>query len=229
MPTTFAGTAAPTEELAWWLTHGLDEACGIALSVSQTTELDRVMAEHDLVVTNVPDDELPHVISSAIRGRTDVVATNGVSRAAWDLQEVAEQAGIVLFLEASVAHGVRRLYGMQSRFVIDSSAGGRVRYVTCEPYTPSRRRRPHGQRPNFIRHDLIVDWPDQRPVSFFFFIPNPYPHPHFPIPHFHCSDLNQKLIPRSCGGFLANALHGHVVRAGGRARIPWPHGPARGR
>ena len=71
----------------------------MSLAVSSTSELDKYVAAHDVVVSLLSHIHHPNVIISAIRGKTHVVTTSYVSPSvrAWD--ESAKQAGITVLME----------------------------------------------------------------------------------------------------------------------------------
>ncbi|RGP79487.1 saccharopine dehydrogenase [Fusarium longipes] len=85
----------------------------IALDVV-SPELDRHVAEHDLVISLVPFVYHADVVRSAIKGRTNVVTTSYVSPAIRALEDEAKQAGITVLNEVGADPGVDHLYAIKT-------------------------------------------------------------------------------------------------------------------
>lgn len=104
---------------------GRTRATALVLDV-KSSDLDRHIAEHDLVISLVPFIHHADVIRSAIKGKTNVVTTSYVSPAMRELDEPAKAAGITVLNEVGVDPGVDHLYAVQ--FIGDvHEKGGKVR------------------------------------------------------------------------------------------------------
>ncbi|KAH7304802.1 saccharopine dehydrogenase [Stachybotrys elegans] len=123
--------ACRTLSAAEKLVAGRPRLTAIALDV-QSPDLDRVVAEHDIVISLVPFIHHPVVIRSAIKGKTNVVTTSYVSPAMLDLDASAKEAGITVLNEVGVDPGVDHLYAV--KVITDvHEKGGKVKefYSYC--------------------------------------------------------------------------------------------------
>ncbi|KAI9670789.1 MAG: hypothetical protein M1817_003900 [Caeruleum heppii] len=104
----------------------------ISLDVSETAELDKQVSDHDLVISLIPFVYHAAVISSAIKGNTQVITTSYISPAIKELDAAARKAGITVLNEVGVDPGVDHLYAIKK---IDEvhARGGKVRefYSYC--------------------------------------------------------------------------------------------------
>ncbi|KAH6971547.1 saccharopine dehydrogenase [Ilyonectria sp. MPI-CAGE-AT-0026] len=113
------------------LVAGRSSATAIALDV-KSPDLDRHIAEHDLVISLVPFIYHADVIRSAIKGKTHVVTTSYVSPAMQDLDGAAKEAGITVLNEVGVDPGVDHLYAVKTIGEVHEK-GGKVKefYSYC--------------------------------------------------------------------------------------------------
>ncbi|KAM0302575.1 hypothetical protein ACHAPM_004577 [Fusarium culmorum] len=86
-----------------------------AISLDVTfPELDQYVAGHDCVISLVLVTHHANVVRSAIRGKTNVVATSYVSPAIRELEHEAKQAGITVLNEVGADPGVDHLYAIKT-------------------------------------------------------------------------------------------------------------------
>jgi saccharopine dehydrogenase-like NADP-dependent oxidoreductase len=99
----------------------------IALDI-ESPDLDRVVAEHDVVISLVPFIYHANVIRSAIKGKTNVVTTSYVSPAMLELEASIKEAGITVLNEVGLDPGVDHIYAVK---VIEDihKKGGKVRHM----------------------------------------------------------------------------------------------------
>lgn len=114
-------TLAAAEKLA----AGFPRATAIALDV-QSPDLDRQVADHDVVISLVPFIYHADIICSAIKGKTNVVTTSYVSAAMHELDGPAKEAGITVLNEVGVDPGVDHLYAVKTISEIHDK-GGKVK------------------------------------------------------------------------------------------------------
>ncbi|ETW83549.1 hypothetical protein HETIRDRAFT_471805 [Heterobasidion irregulare TC 32-1] len=106
--------ACRTLEKARALTEGLPGTSAVSLDVNSTTDLERVVADHDLVISLIPYTYHAAVIKAAIKGKTHVVTTSYVSPAIRELDEEAKKAGIVVMNEIGLDPGIDHLYAVKT-------------------------------------------------------------------------------------------------------------------
>ncbi|KAM0421149.1 hypothetical protein ACHAPT_011041 [Fusarium lateritium] len=106
-------------------------AKAIALDV-KSPELDRHIAEHDVIISLVPFIYHVDVIRSAIKARTHVVTTSYVSPAMCELDKAAKEAGITVLNEVGVDPGIDHLYAIKTIGEVHDR-GGKVKefYSFC--------------------------------------------------------------------------------------------------
>ncbi|RSL46753.1 hypothetical protein CEP54_013698 [Fusarium duplospermum] len=106
-------------------------AKAIALDV-KSPDLDRHMAEHDVVISLVPFIYHADVIRSAIKAKAHVVTTSYVSPAMRELDAAAKEAGITVLNEVGVDPGVDHLYAIKTIGEVHGK-GGKVKefYSFC--------------------------------------------------------------------------------------------------
>ncbi|KAJ3530605.1 hypothetical protein NM208_g9252 [Fusarium decemcellulare] len=130
-PNNFLTVACRTLSTAEQVVDGRDRANAIALDV-KSPELDKYIADNDVVISLVPFIYHADVIRSAIKGNTNVVTTSYVSPAIRELDGPAKEAGITVLNEVGVDPGVDHLYAIK---VIDEvhEKGGKVKefYSFC--------------------------------------------------------------------------------------------------
>ncbi|UPK90689.1 hypothetical protein LCI18_001624 [Fusarium solani-melongenae] len=95
------------------LAEGRPRAKAIALDV-KSPDLDRHIAEHDVVISLVPFIYHVDVIKSAIKAKTHVATTSYVSPAMRELDDPAKEAGITVLNEVGVDPGVDHLYAIKA-------------------------------------------------------------------------------------------------------------------
>ncbi|KAJ4132424.1 hypothetical protein NW754_015240 [Fusarium falciforme] len=105
--------ACRTLSTAESLVEGRPRAKAIALDV-KSPDLDRHIAEHDVVISLVPFIYHANVIRSAIKAKTHVVTTSYVSPAMRELDGAAKEAGITVLNEVGVDPGVDHLYAIKT-------------------------------------------------------------------------------------------------------------------
>ena len=117
--------ACRTLSTAESLAADLPNATGVSLDVTDSTALEKAVAEHDLVISLVPYIYHPAVIKAAIKGNTNVVTTSYVSPAIRELEEEIKKAGIVVMNEIGLDPGIDHLYAVK---LIDEvhAKGGKV-------------------------------------------------------------------------------------------------------
>ncbi|RSL48842.1 hypothetical protein CEP53_009406 [Fusarium sp. AF-6] len=106
-------------------------AKAIALDV-KSPDLDRHIAEHDVVISLVPFIYHADVIRSAIKAKTHVVTTSYVSPAMRELDAAAKEAGITVLNEVGVDPGVDHLYAIKTTGEVHDK-GGKIKefYSFC--------------------------------------------------------------------------------------------------
>ncbi|RBR24434.1 uncharacterized protein FIESC28_02924 [Fusarium coffeatum] len=105
--------ACRTLSTAQKLAAGRSRTNAIVLDVA-SPELDRRVAEHDLVISLVPFVYHADVVKSAIKGKTNVVTTSYVSPAIRALEDEAKRAGITVLNEVGADPGVDHLYAIKT-------------------------------------------------------------------------------------------------------------------
>ncbi|KAI8682170.1 hypothetical protein NCS55_00471700 [Fusarium keratoplasticum] len=113
------------------LAEGRPRAKAIALDV-KSTDLDRHIAEHDVVISLVPFIYHVDAIRSAIKAKKHVVTTSYVSPAMRELDDAAKEAGITVLNEVGVDPGVDHLYAIKTIGEVHDK-GGKVKefYSFC--------------------------------------------------------------------------------------------------
>ena len=106
--------ACRTLEKARALTEGLPGTAAVSLDVNSTPDLERAVADHDLVISLIPYTYHAAVIKAAIKGKTHVVTTSYVSPAIRELDEEAKKAGIVVMNEIGLDPGIDHLYAVKT-------------------------------------------------------------------------------------------------------------------
>ncbi|KDQ10872.1 hypothetical protein BOTBODRAFT_35823 [Botryobasidium botryosum FD-172 SS1] len=107
------------------LAESLPRTTAIAID-AQSSELDAVVAAHDLVVSLIPYIHHPIVIRAAIKGKTHVVTTSYVSEAMRALDAEARTAGIVVMNEIGLDPGIDHLYAVKTIDEVHEK-GGKVK------------------------------------------------------------------------------------------------------
>ncbi|KAM7182976.1 Saccharopine dehydrogenase / Homospermidine synthase [Rhypophila sp. PSN 637] len=105
--------ACRTLSTAESLVAGRPRATALALDVT-SPDLDKHIAGHDVVISLVPFIYHADVITSAIKGKTQVVTTSYVSPAMRKLDAAAKEAGITVLNEVGVDPGVDHLYAVKT-------------------------------------------------------------------------------------------------------------------
>lgn len=98
----------------------------ISLNVTNDGELDKVLAQHDLVISLIPYIYHPNVVRSAIRCKKDVVTSSYISPALRELEPQIKDAGITVMNEIGLDPGIDHLYAVKT---IDEvhKAGGKIK------------------------------------------------------------------------------------------------------
>ena len=91
--------ACRTLSTAQSLTTSLPQAKAISLDVSNLSDLERAIGEHDLVISLVPYVYHAAVIKLAIKYKINAVTASYVSPAIRELDAAAKEAGIVVLNE----------------------------------------------------------------------------------------------------------------------------------
>lgn len=115
--------ACRTLATAQGLSADLPRTAAIALDASSTLELEKAVAEHDLVISLIPYVHHAAVIKAAIKGKTHVVTTSYVSPAMRELDEAAKEAGIVVMNEIGLDPGVDHLYAVKTIDEVHAKGG----------------------------------------------------------------------------------------------------------
>lgn len=123
-------TACRTLSTAEKLRDGRDRVTAISLDVQQPTELDRHIADHDVVISLVPFIYHVDVVKSAIKSKTNVVTTSYVSPAMRELDASIKEAGITVLNEVGMDPGVDHLYAVKTIDEVHEK-GGKVRCPLC--------------------------------------------------------------------------------------------------
>jgi saccharopine dehydrogenase-like NADP-dependent oxidoreductase len=118
-------TACRTLSTAQQVAAGRARTNPITLDVS-SPELDRSIADHDVVISLVPFTYHASVVRSAIRGKTNVVTTSYVSSKIRSLEQEAKQAGITVLNEVGMDPGIDHLYAVKTIDEVHEK-GGKVR------------------------------------------------------------------------------------------------------
>ncbi|WAO87363.1 Hypothetical protein NCS54_00466900 [Fusarium falciforme] len=113
------------------LPEGRPRVKAIALDV-KSPDLDRHIAEHDVVISLVPFIYHANVIRSAIKAKTHVVTTSYVSPAMRELDGAAKEAGITVLNEVGIDPGVDHLYAIKTIGEVHDK-GGKIKefYSFC--------------------------------------------------------------------------------------------------
>ncbi|KIJ53533.1 hypothetical protein M422DRAFT_201755 [Sphaerobolus stellatus SS14] len=109
------------------LANGLPNTTAISLDVNSTVDLDKAVADVDLVVSLIPYTYHAAVIKAAIKGRTHVVTTSYVSPAMRELNEEAKKAGIVVMNEIGLDPGIDHLYAVKTIDEVHAK-GGKIKH-----------------------------------------------------------------------------------------------------
>ncbi|KAL2689033.1 hypothetical protein Neosp_003084 [[Neocosmospora] mangrovei] len=117
--------ASPTLSTAKSLVKGRPRAKAITLDVN-SPDLDRHIAEHDVVISLIPSIYHVRVIRSAIESKTHVVTTSYVSPAMRELDDAAKEAGITVLNEVGIDPGVDHLYAIKTIGEVHDK-GGKVK------------------------------------------------------------------------------------------------------
>ncbi|KAH7198719.1 saccharopine dehydrogenase [Fusarium flagelliforme] len=112
-PTNNLTIACRTLSTAQQVAAGRARTNPITLDVS-SPELDRSIADHDVVISLVPFTYHASVVRSAIRGKTNVVTTSYVSSEIRSLEQEAKQAGITVLNEVGMDPGIDHLYAVKT-------------------------------------------------------------------------------------------------------------------
>lgn len=86
------------------LASSLPQTTAVSLDVSNSTDLDKAIQAHNLVISLVPYIYHSAVIKLAIKNKVNVVTTSYVSPAIRELEQSAKEAGIVILNEVGYAH-----------------------------------------------------------------------------------------------------------------------------
>ncbi|KIJ45926.1 hypothetical protein M422DRAFT_29570 [Sphaerobolus stellatus SS14] len=119
--------ACRTLSSAQSLADGLPNTTAISLDVNSTPDLDKAVANVDLVVSLIPYTYHAAVIKAAIKGRTHVVTTSYVSPAMRELNEEAKKAGIVVMNEIGLDPGIDHLYAVKTIDEVHAK-GGKIKH-----------------------------------------------------------------------------------------------------
>ncbi|KAI0738367.1 hypothetical protein C8Q80DRAFT_1061811, partial [Daedaleopsis nitida] len=93
---------------------------------AKKAQLEKQIAEHDLVISLVPYIYHANVIKAAMKGKTNVVTTSYISPLMRELEEEIKKAGIVVMNEIGVDPGVDRLYAIKTIDEVHAK-GGKVK------------------------------------------------------------------------------------------------------
>lgn len=115
-------TLASAEKLA----SLFSQTSPLALDVSSEKELDKTVAEHNVVISLVPFKHHVAVIHAAIKSRTHVETTSYISDTMRQLDGDVQRAGITVLNEVGVDPGVDHLYAIKTISDVHGR-GGKVR------------------------------------------------------------------------------------------------------
>lgn len=115
--------ACRTLTTAQTLASSLPRTNAASLDVSSTSELDKAIATHDLVISLVPYVYHPEIIKLAIKNKVNVITTSYISPAIRDLDAAAKKAGIVVLNEVGVDPGVDHLYAIKTIGEVHAKGG----------------------------------------------------------------------------------------------------------
>ncbi|OBZ72751.1 Saccharopine dehydrogenase [NADP(+), L-glutamate-forming] [Grifola frondosa] len=118
--------ACRTLKSAQLLAADLPNATAIALDANSQEELDKAVAEHDLVISLIPYTLHASVIKAAIKGKTHVVTTSYINPHMKALEAEAKAAGIVVMNEIGLDPGVDHLYAIKTIDEVHAK-GGKVK------------------------------------------------------------------------------------------------------
>ncbi|CAL1703043.1 unnamed protein product [Somion occarium] len=119
--------ACRTLESAQTFVGDLPNSTAISLDVSNAAALEKVVAEHDLVISLIPYTHHADVIKAAIKGKTHVVTTSYVNPLMRELDEEAKKAGIVVMNEIGLDPGIDHLYAVKTIGDVHAK-GGKVKH-----------------------------------------------------------------------------------------------------
>lgn len=105
------------------LASSLPRTKAILLDVSSTNDLDKAIADHDLVISLIPYVYHAAVIKSAIKSKVNVVTTSYVSPTIRELEKAAKEAGIVVLNEVGVDPGFDHLYAIKTIDQVHAKGG----------------------------------------------------------------------------------------------------------
>ena len=91
--------------------------------MTNTAELEKAIAAHDLVVSLIPYIYHVAVIKAAIKSKTNVVTTSYVSPGIRELEEEIIKAGIVVMNEIGLDPGIDHLYAIKAIDEVHAKGG----------------------------------------------------------------------------------------------------------
>ncbi|OLL21964.1 Saccharopine dehydrogenase [NADP(+), L-glutamate-forming] [Neolecta irregularis DAH-3] len=106
--------ACRTLEKAQILCKDIPSAHPISLDVTNSQDLDILVAKNDIVVSLIPYIFHVDVIKSAIKMKTNVVTTSYISPAMQHLDQAAKDAGIVVLNEIGLDPGLDHLFAIKT-------------------------------------------------------------------------------------------------------------------
>lgn len=127
-------TACRTLSSAQALVGSLPATTAVSLDVNNTEALEKVVAEHDLVISLIPYTYHATVIRAAIKGKTHVITTSYINPAMRELDAEAKAAGIVVFNEIGLDPGIDHLYAIKTINEVHAK-GGKVIQIDAQTRT----------------------------------------------------------------------------------------------
>jgi saccharopine dehydrogenase (NADP+, L-glutamate forming) len=91
-----------------------ENATAISLDVTNESELDAAVQDHDLVISLIPYIYHASVVKSAIKFKKNVVTTSYISPALKELEDQINEAGILVFNEIGLDPGLDHLYAIKT-------------------------------------------------------------------------------------------------------------------
>ncbi|CCM05225.1 uncharacterized protein FIBRA_07435 [Fibroporia radiculosa] len=122
-PTNLLTIACRTLTTAQTLASELPHTTAVAIDATSQADLDKAVAEHDLVISLIPYTHHASVIKAAIKGKTHVVTTSYVSPAMRELDEEAKKAGIIVMNEIGLDPGIDHLYAIKTIDEVHAKGG----------------------------------------------------------------------------------------------------------
>ena len=88
-----------------------------------SSDLERQVAAHDLVISLIPYTYHVNVIKAAIKGKTNVVTTSYISPPIRALEEDVKKAGIIVMNEVGLDPGIDHLYAVKTIDEVHAKGG----------------------------------------------------------------------------------------------------------